>query len=295
VNIRPATTDDYDAMLALLAADEEHYHERPSQLTVGDLREWISRTELATDSWLYEENGELCAFGWCDFVSGSTLAVGIGIVHPGWKGKGLGPQLVDRSEARAREHGANRLHQVAFGPDEAARRMFAGRGYREVRRFYEMAIELEAAPDVPEMGIEKLDLGDVEEFHAALDEAFHDHWEHHPTQFDEWWARHAANPNIDLSLWFVIREGDEMVAVSRNEANRNGGGYVAAIGVRRAWRGKGYAKALLVHTFREFFDRGIKRVTLGVDAESPTGATHLYERVGMHVEQENVVFEKSLE
>ena len=34
------------------------------------------------------------------------------------------------------------------------------------------------------------------------------------------------------------------------------------------------------------------RVTLGVDAQSPTGATHLYERVGMHVEAENVVFEK---
>ena len=36
------------------------------------------------------------------------------------------------------------------------------------------------------------------------------------------------------------------------------------------------------------------RVTLGVDAENPTGATQLYERVGMHVEAENVVFEKTL-
>jgi ribosomal protein S18 acetylase RimI-like enzyme len=80
--------------------------------------------------------------------------------------------------------------------------------------------------------------------------------------------------------------------VCRNEANRNGGGYVGAIGVRRPWRGKGYAKALLLYTFREFFQRGTTRVTLGVDAESPTGATHLYERVGMHVEAENVVFEK---
>jgi ribosomal protein S18 acetylase RimI-like enzyme len=84
-----------------------------------------------------------------------------------------------------------------------------------------------------------------------------------------------------------------MAAVVRNEANRNGGGYVAAIGVRRPWRGKGYAKALLLHTFREFYNRGIKRVTLGVDAENPTGARHLYERAGMHVQQENVVFEKS--
>ena len=290
---RPATTDDYDAMLALLAADEEHFNERPSQLTVGDLREWLSRTELAADSWLYEEGGELCALGWCDFVAGDKLGFAVGVVHPAWKGKGIGPQLLDRSEGRARDRRVTRMHQIAFGPDDAARRLLVSRGYREVRRFYEMAVQLEAAPEVPDMGIETLDPEGIREFHDALEEAFRDHWEHHPVTFDEWWGRHSQNPNLDLSLWFVIRERGEVAAVVRNEANRNGGGYVAAIGVRRPWRGNGYAKGLLLHTFREFYERGIKRVTLGVDAENPTGATHLYERVGMHVEQENIVFERS--
>jgi ribosomal protein S18 acetylase RimI-like enzyme len=135
---------------------------------------------------------------------------------------------------------------------------------------------------------------DLQAFHAALDEAFQDHWEHHSTPFDEWWGRHSGNPNLDLSVWFMIRDGDEVAAVTRNEGNRNGGGYIGAIGVRRAWRGKGYAKALLLHSFRIFFERGMPRVTLGVDAENPTGATHLYERVGMHIEQENVIYEKAL-
>src|SRR5262249_5080531 len=209
--------------------------------------------------------------GWCDFLPGSALSVGIGVVHPKWKGKGIGPQLLERSEAHARERGAERMHQVAFGPDEAGRRLLTGCGYHEGRRFYEMAIELTDRPEAPDLGIETLDAADVQEFHAALDESFQDHWEHHGTTFEQWWERHRANPNLDLSLWFVLREGGEMAAVSRNEANRNGGGYVAAIGVRRRWRGKGYAKALLLHTFREFYDRGIKRVTLGVDAQSPTG------------------------
>ena len=80
----------------------------------------------------------------------------------------------------------------------------------------------------------------------------------------------------------------------RNEANRNGGGYVALLGVRRAWRGLGLGKALLYRSFAEFWTRGVTRVTLGVDAESPTGATKLYERVGMEVESCMVVFEKAL-
>ena len=294
MNSRPATTGDYGAIVDLLVADEESLYGRPSQIGVSDLREWMSRTDLAQDSWLYDDDGTLCAVGWFDQIADEDVAFAVGVVHPDWKGRGLGSELLDRSEARARHYGKTRLHQFALAPDDAGRALLRSRGYEEVRRFYEMAIELDAAPDVPSMGIETLDPADVRSFHAALDEAFQDHWEHHGQSFDEWWGRHSANPNLDLSLWFVIRERGEMAAVVRNEANRNGGGYVAAIGVRRPWRGKGYAKALLLHTFREFWDRGIKRVTLGVDAQSPTGATHLYERVGMHVEQENVVFEKSL-
>ena len=43
---------------------------------------------------------------------------------------------------------------------------------------------------------------------------------------------------------------------------------------------------------RYFRDRGATRVGLGVDGESTTGAVRLYESVGMHVEQEEIVWEK---
>lgn len=292
MNVRPATPEDLPAMLALLAADEEQLHGRPSQITLGDLREWTSRTNLAEDSWLFHMDGELAAVGWYDVFSDGEGSFAIGAVHPSWKGRGLGGQVVDRAEARAGRDGVLRLHQFSFAEDRPAHELFITRGYSEVRRFYEMAIHLEERPDVPDVGIETLALDEAEAFHAALDEAFQDHWEHHSYSFDEWWSRQTRNPGFDPSLWFLIREGGELAAVSRNEANRNGGGYVAALGVRRPWRGKGYAKALLLHAFREFYDRGMRRVTLGVDAESPTGATHLYERVGMQVEQEHVFFEK---
>ena len=51
-------------------------------------------------------------------------------------------------------------------------------------------------------------------------------------------------------------------------------------------------EALLRRTFCEFWRRGVIHVSLDVDADSPTGATKLYESVGMHVESETVTFER---
>ncbi len=294
MNSRPITPTDLERVAALLREDEQHLFGHESRLTANDLREWLSRTDLANDSWLYEDDGEPAAFGWLDLTPDNDVAFAVGIVHPRWKGRGIGIEMLHRSEQRARGRGAARMHQVALAPDTAARELITSHGFAEIRRFYDMAIEQTEPPPPVGLPVETVREDELRAFHDALDESFRDHWEHHPSGFDEWWGRHSRNPNLDLSLWFLIRDGCEIAAVARNEANRNGGGYVGALGVRRPWRGKGYAKALLLHSFREFFVRGMPRVTLGVDAESPTGATHLYERVGMHVELENVVYEKVL-
>jgi len=289
MNVRPFTEDDFPSVAGLLT-DDEQFHGRPIQVGANELREWTSTADLANDSWLYEDADGPVAVGWC--AAEAEVGFAIGAVHPRAKGRGFGAQLVDRSEAALRTRDIVRMHQFTVGADPAAAALMTSRGYREVRRFYEMAIQLDAAPEAPDLPVEVFREDDARAFHDALDEAFQDHWEHHGRGFEEWWGRHRANPSFDPTLWFLIRDGDEIAAVCRNEANRNGGGYVGALGVRRPWRGRGYAKALLLYTFREFHGRGMPRVSLGVDAQSPTGATHLYERVGMVVEAENVVFEK---
>jgi ribosomal protein S18 acetylase RimI-like enzyme len=52
--------------------------------------------------------------------------------------------------------------------------------------------------------------------------------------------------------------------------------------------------ALLLHSFGEFYRRGIHKVALGVDAQSLTGATRLYERAGMHIVRQYARYEKEL-
>src|SRR5919202_2374717 len=97
----------------------------------------------------------------------------------------------------------------------------------------------------------------------------------------------SGDPEFDIAWWFLMRHGDETVAAMRNIPGRNGGVYVATLGVRRGWRGLGLAKALLRQTFARSYEAGFRRVTLGVDASSPTGATGLYRSVGMTTELES--------
>jgi mycothiol synthase len=292
--VRPFTEGDFAAVAKILEDDERSYGRR-TEVGANDIHEWTQFADLPNDSWLYEDDDGPAAVGWVYVYQ--AVGVGVGIVHPRAKGRGLGAQLIERSDTALRAREIAKIHQLAIGSDTAGHELLKSRGYHDARHFFEMAIELTERPGAPDVPVETFsgEDDDARAFHDALDEAFQDHWEHQGQGFGEWWARHRANPSYDPTLWFFIREGDEIVATARNEGNRNGGGYVAALGVRRPWRGKGYAKALLLHTFREFWDRDMRRVTLGVDAESPTGATHLYERVGMHVESENIVFEKVLE
>lgn len=293
---RPATREDAAPVAALLAADETELLGHPSRLTEVDVVGWWARVDLEQSSWLLEDDGRPVAVGW--FEHYGPIGIHVGVVALGEKGRGLGARLVDVGEGRAAASDATRAHTFAPALDRAAAELFESRGYHEVRRFYDMAIALTqptpepSLPDGP--AIETFTEQDARAFHDALNEAFEDHWEHHPQPFEQWWEQKQAAPDYDPTLWYLIRDGDEVAATVRNDPERNGGGYVGAIGVRRPWRGRGLGKALLLHTFAEFQRRGKTRVTLGVDAENPTGATKLYEGVGMHVEMESVVFEKAL-
>lgn len=291
MNIRAATRDDLAAIAELFGSVEEAVNGRPSRLDAAAVDGWLHTISFETNTWLFEEEGQFVAgaFAQCFGKRGNSA----GAVRPSAWGRGLGAELLETMEGRLVEEGAQRTHSWTVTGDAAAVELFESHGYREVRRFWEMAIELDEDPPEPSADVDRFQEADAEAFHAALEESFADHWEHEPESFDKWWARQLRRENYDPSLWFVIRDGDEIAGVARCEA-RPPVGWVGALGVRREWRGRGYGRALLQRCFREFRDRGFTRAALGVDASNETGATHLYESVGMHAEQENVVWEKVL-
>jgi mycothiol synthase len=293
MNVRRPTEADAPAVTELIAAMDTHFVGAP-ELTEEDLQDEWNDLELDRDAWLFELDGELA--GYAALHTGAhTFADGY--VHPRYFGRGVGTRIVELTEAEARSRKMQTIRNAVLAADEQARALLDSRVYRPLRHFYRMAIELEGRPPAAEwpagLRAEPVDYEhEAESFHATLDEAFAEEFGHEPERGIDWRARREGR-SFDPTLWFVVKEGDEVAAALLCQ-ERFGSGWIASIGVRKPWRRRGLGFALLLHGFGQLYARGQHRIALGVDAENPTGATRLYERAGMHQAFEAVVYEKPL-
>jgi mycothiol synthase len=298
-NARPALVDDAEGIAELV--NEVNVSEVGVPWTTAD----EIRTELTApghepddDTVLVGDDGDFAGYltAWRDEPL-TTIGL-IAFVRPEFWGRGLSAWLLRSGEATARERVARlrpaspvHLQVARWARNELATPLFEALGYRYVRTFHQMRIELEGrseAPKVPE-GIEVRTFDpdrDAHAVHATLSEAFRDHWGSGFDPFDVW--RHdqidAVGPAFDPSFWFVALERDEIVGVACCRERSTGSpdaANVDELGVRRTWRGRGIARALLLTAFAEAGRREIGAVELTVDSESLTGATRLYESVGM--------------
>ena len=67
------------------------------------------------------------------------------------------------------------------------------------------------------------------------------------------------------------------------------------LGVRRPFRRSGLGRALLTQSLLLLKGEGLTKAVLHVDADSPTGATRLYEAVGFTERKRSAVYQKPLE
>ena len=295
MNVRRPTENDAPAVAAVIRAFEVHFTGVP-EMSEADLRhEWWD-LDLNRDTWVIEVEGELAGYA-ALYTKPHTFVDGY--VHPAHFGRGVGAKLVDLTETEASQRQIELMRVGVLAADQRAQELLASRGYREIRRFYRMLIELDGPPEPPQwpegLEIAPFDPVEARSFHAALDDAFADHWDHRPESFEDWSRRWLEDPDADVSLWCAVKDGDEIAAALMAYAERYGAGWVALLGVRPPWRKRGLGIALLRHAFVELYTRGQSRIGLGVDAENPTGATRLYERAGMHVAWASILLEKRLE
>ena len=225
-----------------------------------------------------------------------------GCVHPREAGRGLGTLLLRWAEQRARQRAAETLAtgQVILrgstaAVDHNAGALFDAEGFALVRQFWRMEIKMTSPPAQPvwPAGITIRAMRpdhDERVVHAAIEEAFADHWGHVPRSFEDWEQGTLHSDDFDPSLTFMAFDGHEVAGVVVNRHRDIA--WVGQLAVRRAWRKRGLGLALLLHSFNEFYERGDRAVGLGVDSQSLTGAPRLYEKAGMHVTRRYNTYQK---
>ena len=223
-------------------------------------------------------------------------------VHPERRREGIGRALVAWGERHAADQVAASTggpvelpHFLALGvmQENAAAMAFApAMGYVPNRFGHMMRRDLtEPIPDLPlPDGIDVRPV--LPEHHRAIwladIEAFEDHFEPR-VRTEEDFVSTYTGPNVDTSLWRVAWDGAEVVGSVQNQINPTESerlgielGWLEHVSVRRAWRGRGVASALIADSLRALRDRGMSIATLGVDALNPTGALGVYERLGFY-------------
>ena len=178
-------------------------------------------------------------------------------------------------------------------------------GFSLVRHFYRIK-ELGSNPQLPVLpeGIKVTTIDINTELKAALlalDDGFKDHWGHVDRPIDdrlvEWQHYLQTDKNFDPTLWFLAKSEGQIAGVIRcnpRTVEDPQMGWVFQLCVRQPWRHQGLGMALLLTAFAEFYRRGNKRVGLIVDAASPTNATRLYEKAGMHIARQTDTYEFEL-
>ncbi|MFC1878357.1 GNAT family N-acetyltransferase [Chloroflexota bacterium] len=223
-----------------------------------------------------------------------------GCIHPQHSGNGLGPQLVKWAEKRAcqaveKAPAEARVVLVghALSSDESAVRRYQDAGFELIRHSLRMVIHLNGKAFAPvwseNINIRTMDKGqDDIKLVQAVREAFRDHWGYVESPFDDelarWQHLMETHEDFDPSLWFLAMDGPKIAGFSLCYPKIDDDpdmAWVGSLGVRRPWRRRGLALALLNHSFNVLSEFGKNKVGLAVDANSLTGATRLYEKAGM--------------
>jgi mycothiol synthase len=305
--IRAPTMDDAPAVTDLARACSIAQYGVAYETVEGLRGEWQwPGFSLATDAWVViSPQGQIVGYAYLLF-RGQVQYYALADVHPDYCGQGIGTYLLGRTETRVRERipeapaGARVvLRQFVSSVNDAKRRLLELAGYVPVQYDWMMEIELTEAPSPPQwpagIAVRSFVPGqDDRAVHATQEEAFQDHRGHLAITFEQWHQHMQQRESFDPTLWFLAMDGVEIAGESLCYILPNGLGEVENLAVRRPWRRQGLGMALLLHSFGEFYRRGIRKVSLGVDAQSLTGATRLYEKAGMHIVRQYARYEKEL-
>ncbi len=314
-------TEDHPAMIELFNIIYESI-DLPARETPEEFDLWFSNLRNCNpyeDVILAEVNGKLVASGrawWAEEADSGYYIYEIdNRTHPDWLQSGVMETVQGWLEKRARQIAlshpaeAEKLFEIWASETEPVKlNLLQNRGYFEERFFFDMHRDLNQP--IPEAVMpEGLEVRPVKPEHfrqiwEASNEAFRDHWGHiegTEEDYQRFLKKVEEMDALNPELWMVGWAGDQVAGMVLNKifAKENAImgtkiGWTDPISVRRPWRKRGLATALILKSLKLLKEHGMDTAALGVDTINPSGALQLYEKCGYKSTQKWITFRKNL-
>ena len=269
------------------------------------------------DVLMVEVDGEVIGSSrcwWEDEIGGPYVYLFNGNVTPAWQGRGITRALLRWAEGHCRQTAAGhppdrpKVYQRWTTQGQTrVRAMLESEGYLPIR--YTNSMVRPSLEDIPDFPLpEGLEVRPVTPAHYraiwdAQDEAFRDHWGYSPKTDEDFqlWVEDPTffQPDLwqvawDVATNEVVGQVQTTIDHAENARFNRRRGYTENISVRRPWRRRGVARALIARSLRVQKEQGMTDSALRVDSSSQTGATRVYEDCGFRTEKVETVYRKPM-
>jgi mycothiol synthase len=229
-------------------------------------------------------------------------------VRPGWRRRGIGnvllPWLIRRAgELHIEKHPGieAEVNTKVISTNPGAYALLTSNGFEECRYFFHMDRPLDSPIPIAEapggLRVVPFDPQYDEALRLTHNEVFLDHWGSSPKDEDTWRVWFTGSRSFRGDISYLVLDGEQIVAYALGyeyEADTAVTGirevYVGQVGTVRSHRGQGLAAVVLAALMTEAERTGFKRASLGVDADNPTGALGLYERLGFRQATKTITY-----
>ena len=310
---------DYPVMLSVIEASKaaDDIERTDSLEETSHYYQHLRNCDPYQDMLFAEVKGQVIGYSrvwWDQTEDGKRIYTSFAFLKPEWRNRGIRRAMLRHNERRLREIAASHPQDGErwFGAwcaegEEHWESLLVDAGYRSVRHGFEMVRpDLNDIPDLPLPEGLKIRPVRADQYRAIFDaakEAFRDSWEYS----EDWWTDEdfeswQHEPTFQPELWQVAWDDGKVAGMVlnfiRQDENDEYGrqrGYTETICVRRPWRQRGLARALIARSFRMLKEQGMTEAALGVDTENPSGALRLYESMGFRPVKRDSVYRKPME
>lgn len=236
-----------------------------------------------------------------------------GVVHPGWRRRGVGRRLLEATYRRGEECLPEiEVPTVRFNcntrdVEEDRKALYKGFGMRPARYMVNLARTVNGnlpPVTVPEgYRLRPFDPErDAETVWRVDNAAFRDHWGHAESKLEEF-LHVIKMPHMRPELWLLAEEeaSGEVVGLGLNTIDPDWiaqtgrqEGYLETLAVLAEHRKQGLGRALICQSLRVLRDEGMEAVHLHADSENLTGAMRLYEGVGFKTRKRYMAYRRTM-